>query len=166
MSNEAPAIVPRHGIATDTARSATQPTQPTRAEKALDNFSRRPMSKRVGHVFESYALRHLSRHGLALVARNVRYRRGEIDLVMRTTDGTIVFVEVRARNRSDYGGALASVDVRKQYRLMAAARAFLATRLAGGRLRAVPPCRFDIVAFEGGQLTWVVDAFSEDPRLR
>jgi putative endonuclease len=120
----------------------------------------------IGDVFESHALRYLSRHGLALVARNVRYRRGEIDLVMRAADGTIVFVEVRARHRADYGGALASVDARKQRRLIAAARVFLATQLMGRRMRTMPPCRFDIVAFERGRLTWIVDAFSEAPGLR
>jgi putative endonuclease len=130
------------------------------------NFSRRPVSKTVGDAFELHALRYLTRQGFVLLARNVRYRGGEIDLVMRAADGTIVFVEVRSRMRTDYGGALASVGARKRGRLMLAARLFLARYAARGARPVMPPCRFDVVAFDGGKLTWVVDAFGDDARLR
>lgn len=165
MNNAALDIVPRYCLMSDATRLSMQPP----LERGLcwpDNFLRRSVSKRIGSVFESHALRYLSRRGLKLVARNVRYRRGEIDLVMQAADGTIVFVEVRARHRADYGGALASIDVRKRFRLIAAARVFLAARLDSGRTRALPPCRFDIVAFDRGKLRWIVDAFSEEPGLR
>ncbi|MCS7059448.1 MAG: YraN family protein, partial [Meiothermus sp.] len=52
------------------------------------------------------------------------------------------FVEIKARTRSDYGGALGAVTVAKQRRLARAARLYLAeTGLC-------VPCRFDVVALE------------------
>ncbi len=80
---------------------------------------------------------------------------GEIDLIMR--DGqTVVFVEVRSRRSMAWGGAAASVDFRKQQRIQRAAQCWLQSRFAG---RGWPECRFDVVAIEGGRLTWIRQAF-------
>ena len=65
------------------------------------------------------------RRGLAIVARNFRRRCGEIDLIARDGD-TLVFVEVRLRRRSDYGGAAASITAAKRARMIAAANLYLA----------------------------------------
>lgn len=122
-----------------------------------DNFPRAAGSNRgIGAAFETRAQRFLERAGLALVARNVTVRGGEIDLVMRERDGTLVFVEVRARANSRYGGAAASIGARKRMRLLLAAHAFWA-RTGGANA-----CRFDVVAFEGGRLVWLRDAFRAD----
>ena len=112
-----------------------------------------------GRAAEDAALAHLRRAGLELVARNYRVARGprarggEIDLVLRDRDGTLVFVEVRARAGRQHGGAAASVGAAKQARLVFAARHFVAG------LRTVPPCRFDVVALDGDRLQWLRAAF-------
>lgn len=90
-------------------------------------------------------------------------RGGEIDLVMRDRDGTLVFVEVRARTRRGYGGAAASVGWHKRQRLLRAAEHVLAGGIAG-RGDPTPACRFDVVAFESGRLVWLRDAFRADDR--
>src|SRR5260370_10893576 len=123
-----------------------------RAAHAADNFSARTGSKRVGTVFETLALDHLRRQRMRFVARNVSCRGGEIDLVMRDRDGTLVFVEVRARAGNRFGGAAASIGVHKQRRIVHAARYFLATRAD-----TVSACRFDVVAFDGRRLVWLRD---------
>lgn len=87
------------------------------------------------------------------VARGPHARGGEIDLVMRDRDGTLVFVEVRSRAAVGHGGAAASVGIAKQRNLVFAARHYLA------RLARVPPCRFDVVAIDGEQLQWLKAAF-------
>lgn len=113
-------------------------------------------SKQAGDAFEETALRHLQQAGLRLVVRNYRTPGrggGEIDLIMQDTDGTIVFVEVRARNVPGHGGAAASIGALKRRRIAFAARQYLA------RYRAQPPCRFDVVAFDGGALAWLRAAF-------
>ena len=112
-----------------------------------------------GSEAEDRACRHLQAQGLTLVQRNYRvaggpFRRGgEIDLIMRAPDGTLVFVEVRARAQSRQGGAGASVTFVKQRRLVLAAQHFLL------RCKRVPPCRFDVVAVEGDHLHWWPAAF-------
>ena len=115
--------------------------------------------QRVGAMAEQRALDHLLRAGLALVERNYRVARGpharggEIDLVMRARDGTLVFVEVRARASARWGGAAASVGATKRASLVFAAQRYLA------RWNAAPPCRFDVVAIDGERLEWLQGAF-------
>jgi putative endonuclease len=134
-----------------------------------DNFCARTRSnaqrRAIGARFEAHALAFLRREGLELVARNVHCRGGELDLVMRERDGTLVFVEVRARARPEFGGAAASVGWRKQQRVLRAARYFLATwRNAdvNGGASTLPACRFDVIAFESGRLVWLRDAFGAE----
>jgi len=116
-------------------------------------------TKAVGDGAEARALAHLLAHGLTLVQRNYRVaagpraRGGEIDLVMRDRDDTLVFVEVRSRKSGGYGGAAATVGVSKQRSLVFAAGCFL-------RGCATPPaCRFDVVAIEGDRVEWLQAAF-------
>ena len=107
-----------------------------------------------GQRAEARARQLLEAAGLSFVAANVRYRIGELDLVMRD-DETLVFVEVRERASLRFGGAAASVDARKRLRLQRAAQRYLQLTY-GERL---PPCRFDVVAFEAGEPHWHKGAF-------
>ncbi|CAI8868429.1 YraN family protein [Methylocaldum szegediense] len=109
-----------------------------------------------GRIAEDEALNFLQMQGLRLIERNYRCRYGEIDLIME--DGrAIVFVEVRYRRSSQFGGALESVDRRKQAKLLASAVHFLREK------RMDRPARFDVAALApaNGGLTvkWVKDAF-------
>jgi putative endonuclease len=112
-----------------------------------------------GDAAEARALAHLLRHGLVLVERNYRVARGpnarggEVDLIMREPGGTLVFVEVRTRNDMRHGGAAASVGAAKRASLVLAARHYLL------RFPAPPPCRFDVVAIDNGELEWLRAAF-------
>ncbi len=109
-----------------------------------------------GDAAEDRALAYLLRQGLRLVARNYRTPGrggGEIDLVMRECDGTLVFVEVRRRAGRGFGGAAGSVGWVKQRRVVFAARHYLL------RLKQPPPCRFDVIGMEGGAIQWVRAAF-------
>jgi putative endonuclease len=108
-----------------------------------------------GNVAEDAALAHLEAAGLRLLARNYRTPGrggGEIDLVMRERDGTLVFVEVRSRSGSAFGGAGASISAAKQQRIIFAARHYLL------RLPSPPPCRFDVVLVEAS-VQWIKAAF-------
>jgi putative endonuclease len=102
------------------------------------------MSQARGRAAEDEALRFLQQKGFMLMRRNYRCRLGEIDLVMRD-GGSLVFVEVRARDSDRFGGAAASVGSAKQRRLVAAARHFLMTHPRAAAL----PARFDVVAISG-----------------
>lgn len=109
-----------------------------------------------GALAEDRALAHLQAAGLRLVERNYRTPGrggGEIDLIVRDPDGTLVFVEVRSRASRAFGGAGASITSTKRQRLIFAARHYLL------RLGAPPPCRFDAVLIEGDSLQWLRAAF-------
>jgi putative endonuclease len=116
--------------------------------------------KAAGDAAEARALQHLQRQGLTLVQRNYRVARGpsaragEVDLILRDRDGTLVFVEVRARRDASHGGAAATVGFAKQRRLIYAAQHYL---LRWGDHP--PPCRFDVVAIDGDDLQWIPAAF-------
>jgi len=108
---------------------------------------------RSGQRAEGIAADYLVGKGLVIVTRNYRTRQGEIDLVARDGD-TLVFVEVRMRSRSDFGGAAASVTGAKRERWIAASLAYL------GALGREPPCRFDAVLLDGldpPRITWERD---------
>jgi putative endonuclease len=116
-------------------------------------------TKAIGEDGESRALAYLLARGLTLVRRNYRVaagpnaRGGEIDLIVRESDGTLVFVEVRTRKASGFGGAAGSVSAAKQRSVIFAARCYL-------RAFASPPaCRFDVVAIEGAHIEWLRGAF-------
>ena len=116
-------------------------------------------TKQAGDAAEDRALRHLQSAGLRLVTRNYRTPGrggGEIDLVAREPDGTLVFVEVRARRALAHGGAAASIGSVKRRRIVLAARHYLM------RLAAPPPCRFDVVVIDGDKLQWLRAAFDAD----
>ncbi|AJB72488.1 YraN family protein [Enterobacter hormaechei] len=114
--------------------------------------------KQTGDAWELTARRWLEGKGLRFVAANVRGRGGEIDLIMK--DGqTIVFVEVRYRQSSRFGGAAASVTLAKQQKLLQTAHLWLARH--NGSFDTVD-CRFDVVAFTGNAIDWLKNAFGED----
>jgi putative endonuclease len=113
--------------------------------------------KAEGDAREAQARASLERAGLRLVGSNVRYRVGELDLVMLDRE-VLVFVEVRYRREHDFGGALASVTRSKQQKLTRAATQFLAAHAQHAR-RA---CRFDVVAIGDAGTDWVRDAFRVD----
>ncbi len=118
-------------------------------------------TKRRGDAAEAWARGYLERQGLRWVAANFKTPGrggGEIDLVMRDADGTLVFVEVRQRSGRDFGGAGASVGALKQRRIVLAARHYLM------RLPSPPPCRFDVLLIDGPlqaqpAVTWLRAAF-------
>ncbi len=97
-----------------------------------------------GQAGESEAERFLRRKGYRILGRNVRTARGELDLVAQQAD-CLVFVEVKSRRTTAYGGASYAVHNRKQHRLVRLAAQYLAQR----RLHDLP-CRFDVILCKGG----------------
>ncbi len=99
--------------------------------------------------------------GMRILARNFRGKTGEIDIVA-LDDGQLAFIEVRARTNPRYAGAAASVDRRKQRRLLRTAALFLQQHPGLAAL----PCRFDVITFEPPQsgaeprLQWIRGAFT------
>lgn len=115
-----------------------------------------PDRQQRGAAAEALAAEHLEAQGLRTIARNHRCKGGEIDLVCRDREA-LVFVEVRLRRNTMFGGAGESITASKRARLVIAARHWLATHPAD----AARPCRFDCVLFDGDDRRprWIRDAF-------
>lgn len=115
----------------------------------------------IGDALEAATERWLLAQGLRSLARQVRFRLGEIDLVMLHGD-VLVFVEVRYRASASHGDGLDSVTTAKQKKLVRAARLFL----QGQPRYANTPCRFDVVSVSGAStepsFDWLRDAFRVD----
>lgn len=133
-----------------------------RRQKAAASPRRSPASveprlsptQKSGLRTEEQAKAYLEAAGLRVIAQNLRRSTGEIDLVC--TDGdTLVFVEVRQRRSNGYGGAAASVNRRKQQRLINTAALLLPTLAS----HCAPACRFDVIAKDGDELVWIQNAF-------
>jgi len=115
-----------------------------------------------GDAGEAIALEYLQQQGLTLITRNYRCRRGEIDLIMQHHE-SIVFIEVRYRRNNRFGGAHASVDRRKQDKLIVSALHYLQENRRAAR----QPARFDVIAIHAATQTvpqvdnilWIQDAF-------
>jgi putative endonuclease len=129
--------------------ATTRPTAPNRVS--------------IGQEGETEALEYLLGQGLTLVECNYcvaagpSRRGGEVDLILRDVDGTLVFVEVRKRSGRTHGGAADSIQSAKRRRIVYAAQHYLRT------LPSPPPCRFDVVAIDGQQLQWIRAAFDASP---
>ncbi len=108
-----------------------------------------------GELYERKAEAMLEAAGLTLVERNWSCRMGEIDLIMRDGD-TLVFVEVRKRDSTRFGGAGASISAHKQARLERAIGLYLS------HLPRTPVCRIDAVLFDGGgRASWLKNVFTD-----
>ena len=122
-------------------------------------------TKSRGDAAEAAARAWLARAGLRWIESNYRTPGrggGEVDLIMRAPDGTLVFVEVRQRTNASHGGAGASISGVKQRRIIFAARHYLM------RFASQPPCRFDVVLVHGAlsgpgnavpEIEWLPAAF-------
>ena len=117
-------------------------------------------TREVGDGIEQQAANYLQTRGMRLVARQVRYKSGEIDLLMEDRDDTLVFVEVRYRRNISFGDGADSVNWTKRHRLRRAAELYLALNpLASKRA-----CRFDVISACGRvdqpQWNWFRNAFT------
>lgn len=114
-----------------------------------------------GYSFEERAAQWVQAQGWQILQRNYRCKVGEIDIIAED-GGQVVFIEVRARSNRRFASAAASVDRRKQQKLLRAASLYL--RSAGSRQNF--PCRFDVIAFDPRQsgqdseLKWIRSAFT------
>ncbi|WP_077288142.1 YraN family protein [Cognaticolwellia aestuarii] len=112
-----------------------------------------------GKNSEQLAAHYLAQQGLLLQICNFQNRAGEIDLIMTEHD-TWVFVEVKYRKNSHFGGALAAVSVKKQQKIKQCAAFYLQQ---AGLNEYNTPCRFDVIAMQGDinnpEITWLKNAF-------
>ena len=107
----------------------------------------------LGKRGEEIAVAELLRHGYAITAQRYRTPLGEIDIVAED-HGTLVFVEVKARQDDEFGTAAEAVTPWKQRRLARMARDYLSREEITDRA-----CRFDVVAIMLNSATPVIELY-------
>ncbi|MFI4918607.1 MAG: YraN family protein [Legionellales bacterium] len=116
-------------------------------------------SQQTGQMAEERALNYLKKQGLKFAAKNYNCRLGELDLIMR--DGPyLVFIEVRSRSNTTFGGGIASITLSKRQKVIKAAAHYMMQQQLFDKV----PVRFDVISIDGasGELTWLKDAFGVD----
>ncbi|WP_201502558.1 YraN family protein [Psychrobacter cibarius] len=129
----------------DNYEMLTRPIDLMSSHKPLNLTSPR---QRQGSLFEQQACEFLQSQGLILIAQNWQQPKvGELDLIMLETGSawsTLVFIEVRQRQRSGFGGAALSVTASKQRKVIKTAQYFLQQHPEYEDY----DCRFDIIAYD------------------
>jgi putative endonuclease len=115
--------------------------------------------RQLGGTYEALACEYLCSQGLGLVDKNYHAKCGEIDLIMKDKH-TIVFVEVKFRQSSQYGLAQEMVNRSKQRKIIKTAQHWLLSKKLSPHTTDV---RFDVVAIQGNQTQpeWIKSAFYE-----
>ena len=133
------------------------PAAPQRRTIARMSSSDPPRQR--GCVSEQLAAQYLQAQGLVILARNLRCKAGELDLV--GLDGEVLaVVEVRQRSGARFGGACASVTRSKRRKIIRAAGFFWARRVIGAPASCASMCSPSMVRPTRAQrILWLKDAF-------
>lgn len=145
-------------LAAQAQQKLLQKKRKKKAPKRPNHQPKTSPSQQKGHQYEQLAADYLRQQGLVVLAQNISSPFGEIDIVARWQH-SIVFVEVRHRKNTNFGGAIYSVQQQKQQRIKRTAQAILAQITQLYFNGTTPFCRFDVIAIEGEHIHWVTDAF-------
>ena len=100
----------------------------------------------------------LQKQGLKLLDQNYHGKYGELDLIMQDTD-SIVFVEVRYRNKTSFGTPAESITYQKQQKIIKTALYYLQRHPEWQDAAA----RFDVIGITSGnnqaEVEWIQNAF-------
>ena len=108
--------------------------------------------KSIGDGGEAQAVKYLKKKKYEIVARNLRTKYGEIDIIARK-DGVYVFVEVKRRTTDAFGKGFEAVDHRKQEKIRNSALLYCQIN----NIEAL--CRFDVISIDSGEITHIENAF-------
>ena len=101
-----------------------------------------------GNQGENLAAEFLREKGFEVVARNYRFKRSEIDLIVKR-ENWLIFIEVKTRSSIDFGQPEEFVDDFKAYNIFQAAEEYIFTNDWHGHVR------FDVVSVTMGEKTLI-----------
>ena len=105
--------------------------------------------KQRGNRGEAVVAGYLRKKGYRLLESQFRCRFGEIDLIARSPEGVLCFVEVKTRSSKEFSNAMEAVTAQKQKKLRTTAQIYLA------HTGVDCPCRFDVAeVYPGGNGIW------------
>lgn len=109
---------------------------------------------KTGNKGETLAAEFFQKKGFEIVARNYRYKKAEIDLIIKREDW-VIFVEVKTRSSTAFGEPEEFVDDRKGYRIFDAAEEWIYSNNWHGHIR------FDIVSVKLDRATPLIEHFED-----
>ena len=95
----------------------------------------------LGRWGEDLAAQHVEAAGMTVLHRNWRCPVGELDIVARDSDGTLVFIEVKTRSGVGYGDPVEAISRKKSLKL----RQLSCEWLAQSRPSGSTELRFDVI---------------------
>ena len=115
-------------------------------------------SQAFGQLAENLAEHMLRKKGYRIVEKNLRLAGGELDLIAEH-QGTLVFIEVKARRGDQFGGVAYAISARKKQQIIKLAQCYLAKHRLTNK-----QCRFDAILVVGiqedsPQVTHIEQAF-------
>ena len=111
-------------------------------------------TRKIGNAYEDLACEHLEDCGMKIISRNYRVKIGEIDIIAKD-ENILVFIEVKYRKNTDFGGAEFAISYAKKNKIRRVAEWFLSER--GYPANTI--CRFDAVLIDGTEITHVKNAW-------
>lgn len=111
-------------------------------------------NRKLGSLKEQEAKQYLESLGYEILEENFYAKGGEIDLIGRESE-YLVFVEVKYRSTEKRGNPLEAVTFQKQNKIIRTAKYYMYKN----RIPEYTPCRFDVVAILGEEITLIRDAF-------
>lgn len=110
--------------------------------------------RETGKIYESKAVAFLQNKGYEIIERNYFTRYGEIDIIAKE-DGYFVFIEVKYRKDNKSGSPESAVNSTKRRHMRQSALEYIVKKRGTDEVA----CRFDVVAFYGGHIHLIKDAF-------
>ena len=80
------------------------------------SWIKKPTTRETGNVTETFAANYLVKQGLIIQDKNLYSRMGEIDIVMKDQQ-TFVFIEVKYRSSTAFGGAISAISTKKRQKI-------------------------------------------------
>lgn len=111
-------------------------------------------TRSVGNAYEDIAADYLRKKGHRILDRNFNCRHGEIDIISEY-EGSLIFTEVKYRNKSSCGYPEEAVDIRKQRQISNASLYYL--RYCG--YGTDTPVRYDVISVYNDVINHIEDAF-------
>lgn len=109
--------------------------------------------RELGSVYEKLAGKYLEQQGYKVLEYNFLCKQGEIDLIAKD-DKTFVFVEVKYRKANSMVSAIEAVNYTKQKKICKTASYYIYSKGYSNQ-----PCRFDVIGFDGDEITHIKEAF-------
>ncbi len=116
-------------------------------------------TKKIGDAAEEIAKHYLIKQGLIIEMQNYHCRFGEIDIIARS-ESLYIFIEVKYRQKSTFGGAISAVSLSKQKKIQKSAQMYLQQQQLNEYNTAI---RFDVITIDGElnqpTLNWLTNSF-------